>query len=244
MGEKSFEEKKETKFKTVLGILPQFSILILLLSLVNQIIYYKRFALPIKYFTGFSELGLLVSDDLFLTVLGLFFLIYYGYQYYSDISVPKSKTKEKKASDINPILIFSILVIIIFSLFISQSYVKDYSLKLLLWFFIFFFFAAVIFHLWLTLERTILGDRLALIVGVTSLTIASLLAVTGFNIERVEDGKYDGTIIKTEDSSYVSNRESFFIGKSEKYVFIYNTKDTSTLVIPTESIKQMRIKSK
>ena len=39
MGEKSFEEKKETKFKTVLGILPQFSILILLLSLVNQIIY-------------------------------------------------------------------------------------------------------------------------------------------------------------------------------------------------------------
>ena len=174
----------------------------------------------------------------------MFFLIYYGYQYYSDISVPKSKTKEKKASDINPILIFSILVIIIFSLFISQSYVKDYSLKLLLWFFIFFFFAAVIFHLWLTLERTILGDRLALIVGVTSLTIASLLAVTGFNIERVEDGKYDGTIIKTEDSSYVSNRESFFIGKSEKYVFIYNTKDTSTLVIPTESIKQMRIKSK
>ena len=64
------------------------------------------------------------------------------------------------------------------------------------------------------------------------------------DITSIETGKYKGTIITTSDITYISNDSTYFIGKTEKYVFIYKSKENGTLVIPTESVKQMFIKSK
>jgi len=37
---------------------------------------------------------------------------------------------------------------------------------------------------------------------------------------------------------------TYFIGKTEKFVFVFNKFDTTTSIIPVESIKRMVIKSK
>jgi hypothetical protein len=64
------------------------------------------------------------------------------------------------------------------------------------------------------------------------------------NLDAVHKGKYNGTTIITQDTTYISSSSSFFIGKTDKFAFIYVAKDSGTIVVPIESIKKMFIKSK
>jgi len=48
-----------------------------------------------------------------------------------------------------------------------------------------------------------------------------------FKMESLKD------IVTTSDTTYVSADNSFFIGKTEKYLFIYKKKDSSTDIIPS-----------
>ena len=64
------------------------------------------------------------------------------------------------------------------------------------------------------------------------------------DVSRAKRGLYKGTIVTTKDSTYISTDSSFFIGKTENYVFIHNLRDTSTEIIPSESIIKISMKMK
>jgi len=74
------------------------------------------------------------------------------------------------------------------------------------------------------------------------LTLIALIGLSVFEVEQTENGKYKGTIIKTTDNTYLSIETSFFVGKTEKYLFIFNKKDTTTFILPAESVKSILIK--
>lgn len=55
---------------------------------------------------------------------------------------------------------------------------------------------------------------------------------------------FNGTLIITNNGTIVSNNNIYYIGKTEKYIFINNEKDSSILAIPMSEIKELKIKSK
>ena len=61
--------------KKIWPSLPHLSLCIIILALLKNFLYYFNFNVPIKYFIGLSELGLLVSGDL-LILVPLFLLMY------------------------------------------------------------------------------------------------------------------------------------------------------------------------
>ena len=53
--------------KLGLGI-GELTAIIIILGISKQLLYYGNFNLPIKYFIGLSELGMLISNDLLIIV--------------------------------------------------------------------------------------------------------------------------------------------------------------------------------
>jgi hypothetical protein len=51
-------------FKLVSKYLKEISIIILMLGIIRQLVYYSVFGVPIKYFFSLSELWLVISDKL------------------------------------------------------------------------------------------------------------------------------------------------------------------------------------
>lgn len=82
-----------------------------------------------------------------------------------------------------------------------------------------------------------------LVFGVFSI-LFFIIFKTSLEIGRINRNWYKGTIVKTADSTYTSIDSSYFIGKTEGYIFIYNKKDTTTSIIPTSEVKSIIIKHK
>ena len=51
------------------------------------------------------------------------------------------------------------------------------------------------------------------------------------------------TKIYTNDSTYISESSNYFIGKTEKYYFIYNKDKKSSLVIPEREVSKFELHS-
>ncbi len=70
---------------------------------------------------------------------------------------------------------------------------------------------------------------------------AWLLNTIYIDVSLTFKGKYLGTKIFTKDSIYISDKSSFFIGKTEKFYFIRNRR-SSTLVIPEKEVIKFDLK--
>jgi hypothetical protein len=60
-------------------------------------------------------------------------------------------------------------------------------------------------------------------------------------IETTESGKYRGTKIITNDSTYISTDSAYYIGQTSNYVFFYNKKESYTTVLPTREVKKLEL---
>jgi hypothetical protein len=272
-------KRKEILKKLTLTI-PQLSVLIIIIGIIKQIIYYNAYHVPIKYFLGLSELGVIISDDLIYviiivtisSVIGLFFTRFYsGFDKKRDGKIfdeiankikLEGKSKEeihteivseysKKSSKVYriPNLIFKILsiasfIVIMFMIFQTNLYYKrlDYSTLL-----IFSSELIIISFISFATLYKLFGKSLAIVIviALSFNLFTTLLTRISNEIESVENGRYTGTIITTKDEkSDTSNATHYFIGKTEKFVFIYNKKDSTTAIIPTDDIKKIILKEK
>lgn len=225
--------------------IPLVSILIIILGVLKQLLYYANFNLPIKYFIGLTELGLLISDDLMIYVPFLLLIMFL-----MDLERFRNEKKEKKEnSKPNKITTFHITYIILpassIIFFLIYLYLKSFPILLT---FIGFSTVSVVYIVlfkMMDLDYNIEIKNNLLLIFFCLLLYYSMFCSTAFELINVEDeGKYNGTLIRTADKEYISTDSSFFIGKTEKYVFVYDKKDKSTDIIPTESIKYFKLKSK
>lgn len=81
------------------------------------------------------------------------------------------------------------------------------------------------------------------------LIICSLIGFSLFNAANeyfkvVEKGYYFGTIIKFEDEEIISTMDKFYIGKTDKYIFIFNRLTKETEIIPSEKLKKITFNKK
>ena len=224
--------------------LKEASVLIIILALTKQLVYYNKFNIPISYFFGFSEIWLLITDDMFY-LLGIAVVFLWGFDTIRKNEQSKLKIGNKKPDTLGKVFNIVLKVIIlgytvygIIALFIAPDYSSKVNGAIT---------ALLCTTLFIILLKNNDGSRFnstgfAMLSGVIIFMFVTLKI--NFKIKSVENGKYKGTIIKTADSTYISTDSSFFIGKTEHYVFIYNKKDSSTEVIPAETIIKMKLKSR
>lgn len=233
--------------------IPQMSFLVIILSLVKTFLFYSNFNVPIKYFLGVSELMLAIADDLLLLLVLqiMMSLVAYATLYFiveqneeessQDTQTPDEKKKENFQYSLAVLCTVVVMVtcMVVVSL-IKMSFsdrVSSISIIISLGYILILGFKGKEI-----VERT---SKLTLAMLFSFYISLSVFGVTiGTEIDKVSAGRYKGTIIKTADTTYTSTDSSFFIGKTEKYVFIYNKRDTTTEIIPSESITKFILKKR
>lgn len=235
-----------------------FSLLIIVLGIIKQMLYYMRFNLPVKYFINLSEIGLLISDDLllvgtFISLISIGLLINPKKMSWVEQSVYIDKIEDQyKNLDLNTkrkvkrLTFFQVITYVILgiSFFLIWGLGNDYITKM---FGIVGLIASILSFILEFYKKLIykhLSQSNFFAISILSFFLMFIVAKTGYDVEKVEKGKFTGTTVVTNDTTFVSTSLSYFIGKTEKYLFIYNTKDSSTEILPAESIKEIRLKSR
>jgi len=244
--------------KKFLSSIPHMTLVVIILGLIKQIIYYNNFNFSIISYIGISELGLLVSNDLLvivpsLLIMGLIYTdtkpkeeikIADGIKHTPEISSEKPKKKilhQKINFTENWIIVIVFVVMLVFMVAaIAQNHYYDSLYLYAEAGFFFFLLLLILFKQ--QLQQYIKTSQVVTMAIVVALTCINFILRISKELEIVEKGKYTGTTIITNDSTYISSDSSYYIGKVEKFVFIYNKKDSSTFVVPIESIKKMRVK--
>lgn len=280
-------QKPNDLLKNLVANIPLITLYILIFGIIKQLLFYRNFHLPIKYFLGLTEIGLIVSDDLIISVITILLSSIISYllmtnsfkrksieTYSSNETYKTSNTTSlterivantdriNKIEDyvnrletqqnleitqkkrVQKIMKISGIIISITSFFLI-IYVDHYYNKL-------FCIVSLLIGILLSISHLLINWLKDAKVSILSfyvynssfLLIITLILNTGTELINVESGKYNNTLIVTSDSTYTSTASNYFIGRTEKYVFIYNVKDTSTTIIPTESIKKITLKMK
>jgi hypothetical protein len=246
-------------FKLISKYFKELSILIILLGLVRQFIYYSNFDIPIKYFFNFSELWLIISDKLIIVfpvililLLGMDMELKFRASVKEITELKESKTSnpeefklkveaeiKRKKEHFKSNLLRRILLLIfagvaIYYLITSKEYYIKIQVSAILLMILVYYFVFDVFKFSVNVNVSftfIFGILLFFIIFFSSI-----------EIRNVENGIYRGTTIITDDTTYTSNDTSYFIGKTDNFVFIYNKKDTSSIIIPMEFVKKIILK--
>jgi hypothetical protein len=243
-------------FKLVSKYLKEISIIILMLGIIRQLVYYSVFGVPIKYFFSLSELWLVISDKL-IFISPMILVILWGADILVEgkIQIPALdrslseedmaiiKEREIKESKIERkskigfrIILLSFAAIALYYLISTHDYVSTISMSAVL---------GLLFVLFIVFDVSKYSTSPKVFFGfIICVSIFFIVFFSAIEVRTVQRGKYRGTKIITADTTYISNDTSYFIGKTDQYLFIYNTKDTSTSMIPIESIKKIIFKTR
>lgn len=229
---------------------PVVSIVIILFGLLNQMFFYSHFGIEIQHYLTVSELILSACNQLLAIIILTLFHAIITHIFALDANQRGVAALEGRMST-NRWKIFRGEIIgfffnILYILFLVLNkydkflYIGAISMAICL------IYPIIIFETKLRFQR--LGkpfyaqDFNAIMLSI--LLVFLLFTVTLIDIDRSEKGRYLGTVIKTKDSTYVSDSSHFFIGKTEKFWFIKNRTTKSTVVIPDAEIIKSEIHDK
>lgn len=239
MGQNIADWKKVTLY------LPYVSGLVVVFGLLRQASYYHYYQIEIQNFIGISELLLAWMDEMysFLSFL-VFIILSLATDTYIAEYVYEWPLKKKNRQALIWRMIASFVLFIVFftippgvlalfllvglllpiSLFPAYIIVNNFFQDTLGW-----------GKLNLTVFKFIYGSVFSILL---------IFNLTRKAISEVNEGNYYGTTITTEDSVYISNSNSTYIGKTEKYYFIFNKEDSSSTIIPSDEVILFKLKSK
>lgn len=234
----------------VKSYLPILTIGIIVLALFKQILYYRYFNFSILSFLGFQEITLYIIEDLFILIPLL--LVIFINNKITDRSrelkmanKPVSKTVITLYKFFVAILFFALVLLVGTSAVVKLT--EDSSFQSVTTVVLSLSTVLIPMFMVIALNTRMLGPITKNQYDLMYLIIACLFfaAIRSLMLKyEVDEGKYTGTYIKTPTKEHTSSDTSFYIGKTEKYLFIYNTNDRSTDIIPTDDIVDFKLKSK
>jgi hypothetical protein len=244
MDEKAQQEKPESIFQKFAVLIPVLTVVVLVLGMLKQTLYYSKFDIPIRHYLGLTELGILISNDLLIILFVLVVILIATLRDFPE----KEKNLANIKKPIKTSLSFAIYKYLMIAIFIWALscilYFRNYDTTIWMSSFVILALPAVIMSIDRKFYYTYVNTPKKHLIFICSTIVLFLIFVyTAGEITFVQQGKYTGTKIMTNDSTYISSKDSYYIGKTEKCVFFYNKKDRSTLIIPTETIKLIKYKS-
>jgi len=254
--------------------LPLITIIIFCLSLIKETAYYWHYGISITEFISLSEVGLLFANTLILLLLFIIipyiFKILRDEIEVINFTEAANYVKEKFPERFEPrvekiktpksiihynkplnrastlVLIIADILFLLFFLSALIHYGKpDY--KYLYYAIIIGIIGVLMIGYKLVFYSEYRKQRKGLHIVLIALGLIALaLIIAHLDISQVDRGKFFGTKIVTNDSStnHISDKNHYYIGKTDKYLFIYNSTDTSTSIINIQEVKTFDLKEK
>ncbi|MBS1621420.1 MAG: hypothetical protein JST10_12565 [Bacteroidetes bacterium] len=217
-------------------LIPTLTGLVVILAIIKLTLFYQNFSVPIKYFIGISEIAITISDDLLMlslyyAVLKIFEILLLEHRYRFAFLFQSDITRS-----VYDILLYvlNIAALILF-FFETEFYRKIVDVALI--FFLLFLNFMKTKYVKRNFER---NKDVVFILFYFAVTLFNVVLTTSNEIKSVMDGKYNGTKIVTDDTTYISSDSSYYIGQTNRFIFIYDKSKFCT-VLPISSIKRLEI---
>jgi hypothetical protein len=222
--------------KKIIEHIPILTALIIVIGIIKLTLFYQNFSVPIKYFVGFSEVATTVADDL------LFLLLIYAVLKTIELLFKDVKPNFTLFSSLDRLnLFYSVLFVIInVGLLIWGILEKEYYRKIVNSAYIYFFLFLTLIQTKFAKEYFEKNKEFLFILYFFLLSLLSIVNMTSREIKSVVRGKYKGTTIVTNDTTYISTDSSYYIGQTEKYVFLYST-SKHCIILPISTIQRLDI---
>lgn len=240
------KQNNEPASKKINLSIPLITASIIIVGVAKQYVFYTNFRVPIKYFLTISDLGVTISDNLLLFAFGFLIFGYVTKLSIHGISKPKAPEylTEKKQYNFFYKSIVAFAIVFVISL-ILLFFINIYYFRIALFSIAVFSIITIIFLMEYEFVFSFFATKAVYVYAfISGLVFIVVFFTTGQEIQEIERGQYKGTIVKTSDTTYISNDTSYYIGKNNSFVFFHNTKDTSNWVIPMESVVKILIKQK
>jgi hypothetical protein len=260
MEEKTESLQNAKPFKIGLSI-AQISAIVIVFSILKQVLYYKNFNVPIESFLDLSGLGLIISADLvILFPIVLFWLLLWGGMfYYASYNekkwaikrqekdyiekIKKAKSSKKLWDRMIVMLVIAMclpVLLVLYELFFEKNFYYM-KIKNIGTFVILITFALVIMILLNNLTKP--PASIIITLSTVGFFIGIFFDKLGREIAHAEYGRFKGTEIYVgEKPPLISNDSTYFIGKTDKYFFIYDKHSNSTTILPSETVTKIVLK--
>lgn len=223
-------------WKTLKEYIPLLSVLsagIILFSLIKQCIYYGHFNIQIQDYIEISELFLAFAGQLMLIVVGTAALAI----------IAVSHWQNRPKIGVIKLIVLGIIIFVFLGMNLNHATDSTYFRYLIPLGFL---------SMVITISMIRFDSKKAYSIEINIRNLPTffvivvffllLINITYLEAASTESGQYLGTKIFTKDSTYVSDKNHFYIGKTQNYYFIYN-KDSSTLVIPEREVTKFELKT-
>lgn len=253
------------KNRLILNYLPYFGSILIFLGVIRQIFYYAGFGISIVNYLDFSEIITSFLDLLVLMVLSALFMIFQSFLNLGNSEISyKNEIKEellKQNRSISGVILYLkffkqdlILISIVFLInFLYNFYYYDVEIIGVIGWIIFIVFMLILIVLPIEFQRkhekfktTPYYRKLIRIVSNSLIVIFLVIFYSIYQIYNIKiNHSTEGSIIVLNNNKTLkSNKEIYFIGKSNNYIFIHNSKENATTVIPINRVKEISFKSK
>lgn len=233
---------------------------IIFLGMARLIFFYKTFGISIVNYLEFSEIITSFFDIIVILVLYLSFLIIQNY-------LTRNKNIENKTDELYnkiieekkqwrrtllyfnyvKVLIYFALFIVIVSLVSNFFYEtpSSYVIKLLTSVFIFIIFVVVI-SVEIERKHKLLGANLNTkkfykFIFLSFIVVITVIVYSAYqsNVIKNDKSTYGVTIVFDNDQIFVSDSSTYFIGKTQNYIYIHHQKEKKTDAIPMSRVKKL-----
>lgn len=238
------KELSDNHFSNNLNNLLKLSpILIIILGYIEQYHYFKTFGINIKFFLTINELPILFGSTIFqigsLSIYILFFTVLVFEFLRSKINLKFWSIALKYFLLISCQIVTIYIGNLNYNPFLKSSLKHGFFLLII---------STIFFDLYSNQTEELkkkfknLNPRILYYIAIS---VSVVLIKASIEAEEViVEKKYNGTFVKTEAGTKVSNDSIFFIGKTDKYLFFYNLKEETSEIIPMSEVKEFKIKSK
>lgn len=213
--------------------LSQLTICVIILSLLRNYFFYSNFQLPIKFFVGISELGLLIFDDLLVPILIVVFSLAANWMDENFEDATNKSEIPKHYKILSAVIIIMLGVVGLIMGLNSNTYLDKIT-----WFTLTIGCISVGSYIGFLTNKI----QSKIVVPIIFFFIMFSLSLAA-DIESVQNGKSLGTKIYTKSDTLTSTSSFYYIGQTMDYVFMYDTLKKSNLIIPKNEITRMELYS-
>ncbi|MFV8351534.1 hypothetical protein [Flavobacterium sp. XS2P14] len=219
-------------------LLPFGSVFIILCSSIKLVVFYKIFKISIVEYIGISEYLTFFIDDI-LYYIAIFGIGLTFYVYNTDFTETNTLIEIDWRENIKSIIFISglIVTIIILKLILyNNSEIESDKYQII---------GVGIFIILCLLH--VLSSKINFNFPYPIFILLSIITYTFMEgnsdaYKKIENANKSNTVIELKDYKIVTNSKLIYLGKTEKYFFLFKIDTKTSVIIPNENVIQIKIK--
>jgi hypothetical protein len=234
--------------KSLKPLIPFLPFVVIVIGLLKTITFYSYFGININDFISLSEVTVLFADSISLI---FFFVIapciiwiantpyQYGYPFKYDAIESRANNIRKRWYKSLPTLFSILLFLLCIAGITFGNYIVRVQFIIIAFVLITILILRELYHEYYEKNNKHYNPIFfTLTVGVLTFVVV-VIYMELVKADSVKRGRYNGTKVYTSDSTYVADSSNIYVGKTDRYIFMYNTVNSSPTIIPVSEVKKL-----